>query len=43
LFYRKIGEEQKAKIYLEKARDLPASSVDEAEIIKKEIKNGEDF
>ncbi|HOK79347.1 MAG TPA: O-antigen ligase family protein [bacterium] len=41
-FYKKIGNEKLAKIYLEKGLNLPASSKDEARTIK-EYKDGKDF
>ena len=43
LFYKKIGKQQLAKFYIERAKNLPASSIDEAKIINQECKNGKDF
>ncbi len=43
LFYKKTGKDNLAKHYLEKARDLPASSIDEERVIRKEIEDGKNL
>lgn len=42
LFYRKIGKNELARIYLEKSKQLPPSSKDEARMLE-EYKNGKSF
>ncbi len=39
LFYKKIGKNEIAKIYIEKGQKLPPSSKDEAKMLK-EYENG---